>query len=432
MAGRLRPKQSSAKVAPIGHNPGMPSQPDLFADAAPRQASQGLVRIAGPAAKLSKTQKEFNSLSERISRLREHLVQWKAAVDACARRSAAELVPLHQKLTALQREAVLWIDAYLVQPPPGERLPKKQRAKLVAMLRMLASAVLQDGADAEVEAAHDRHSPQSHRDAEREQADMAAVMLGRAMGDDRLFEGEAESVDELLQRASQRLNNRADETLDDAEPPPGHRPSRADKARLRDARALQEASQSVRDVYRRLASSLHPDREPDDTARVRKTALMAQVNEAYARNDLLALLTVQIDIEQIDAAHLQGVPETRMRHYVRVLKEQRQALESELAALQFNLVEHSGSPPGLLAWPASWLDLALDDDLQQVRDAADTLREDMQALRDARTRPAFLRALQIDDPDEVMDPLEELLLAEVLREAVAPLVNKPGPKRRRR
>lgn len=418
--------------APVGHNGGMPDQPDLFAQAAPPGASQDLIRVAGTAATLSKAQMAFNRLSERISRLRAHLQQWHAATEVCRQRNAAELVPLQQKLTALQREAVLWIDAHLARPPQGERLPKKLRAKLVAVLRLLAGAVLQAGADAEVEAAHDRHSPQSHRDAEREQADIAAAMLGRAMGDDSLFEGMAESVDELLQRASQRLHQRGDEAVDEPGPASGQGLSRADKARLRDAKALQEASQSVRDVYRRLASSLHPDREPDAAERARKTTLMAQVNEAYARNDLLALLTVQIDIEQIDAAHLQGVPETRMRHYVRVLKDQQQALENELATLQFQVAEQRGSAPGLLAWPASWLGQVLDDDLRQVRAASTALRADMQALRDARTRLPFLRALQIDDPDELLDPFEERLLGEVLREAVAPLCNQPGPKRRRR
>jgi len=412
----------------------MPVQPDLFAANDAPAAPQDLVRISGPAATLSKTQKDFNRLIDRIAGLRAHLAQWETADEACRQRAAAELTPLQQRLTGLQRDALLWIDMYLVHPPKGERLTKALRAKLVAMLRLLATAVLQAGDDAEVEAAHDRHSRQSHREAQREQADLAAAMLGQAMGDDSLFEGEAGSVDELLQRASQRLHAQGDDDADadadaaGAEPAPGQRPSREDKARARDTKALQEASQSVRDVYRRLASSLHPDREPDASERARKTLLMAKVNAAYDSNDLLALLTVQMEIEQIDAEHLAGVPDTRLRHYIRVLKEQQQALEAELAALQVPVAEERGTAPGLLAWPAMLLRRALDADLQRQRQAIAAISDDMQVLRDPRTRLAFLRALQVDDPDAALDPFEELLLMQAMHEAAGPA----GPKARGR
>ena len=49
-------------------------------------------------------------------------------------------------------------------------------------------------------------------------------------------------------------------------------------------------SQSIREVYRKLAGALHPDRESDPQERERKTALMQRVNQAYAKNNLLQLL----------------------------------------------------------------------------------------------------------------------------------------------
>jgi hypothetical protein len=293
----------------------------------------------------------------------------------------------------------------------------------VHLLLILSRELLQDSPDAEVEAAHDRHSAQSHREDQREQADLAAAMLGEVLGDDSLFEGEADSVDELMRRASKRLQ---DQTGDPAEPealPPGRRPSREDKARAREAQALKEASQSVREVYRRLASSLHPDREGDPAERARKTTLMAQVNEAYGRNDLLALLSVQMAIEQIDADHLAQVSDERLRHYVRVLKEQQQALDQELQMVQMPVLEQMASQlrPGLLS-PAQ-LGRLLDDDIRGVRSALKHLTADSQALRDPATRLGFLRAIEVDDPDEMVDPFEELLLMQALRE----LASSGGP-----
>lgn len=419
------------------------SQPDLFSDATTATgADPGLVRIAGPAAKLSKAQQEFNRLSERLARLREHLLQWRAAEDQCARRAATELAPLQTQLTTLQAETVLWVDSFLALPPQGNRLPKKLRAKLVAMLRLLASHVLDAGPHAAVEAAHDRHSRQSHRAARREQTDLAAALFGQAMGDPGLFEGEAESVEALMQRAAERARARGDAAPDGApadaaeaaEPAnaPRQPRSRADKARARDAQALQEASQSVREVYRRLASSLHPDREPDAAERQRKTGLMAQVNEAYARRDLLALLAVQLDIEQIDAAHLVGLPDARLQHYIRVLKEQKLALEEELSLVQMPVCAQMQAQPGLLRWPPALLLQALDADLQNLRNAIGHLQHDSQALRDPATRLHLLRALEVDDPDDAPDPFEELLLMQALGDFIGDAPQEArGPRRRR-
>ncbi len=43
-------------------------------------------------------------------------------------------------------------------------------------------------------------------------------------------------------------------------------------------RTQQDAQAILRDVYRKLASALHPDREQDARERERKSALMSEVN----------------------------------------------------------------------------------------------------------------------------------------------------------
>ena len=59
---------------------------------------------------------------------------------------------------------------------------------------------------------------------------------------------------------------------------------------------------AVREIFRKLASALHPDRETDPGERARKTALMQRANVAYAANDLLGLLELQFEVDQIDAS----------------------------------------------------------------------------------------------------------------------------------
>ena len=65
------------------------------------------------------------------------------------------------------------------------------------------------------------------------------------------------------------------------------------KQRARDEKLKIEADEtslSIREVYRKLVSALHPDREPDPQERARKTALMQRVNQAYGSRQFDARL----------------------------------------------------------------------------------------------------------------------------------------------
>lgn len=48
-----------------------------------------------------------------------------------------------------------------------------------------------------------------------------------------------------------------------------------------------QLSLSIRELYRKLASALHLDRESDLQERKWKTALMQRANHAYSKNNLL-------------------------------------------------------------------------------------------------------------------------------------------------
>jgi hypothetical protein len=429
-----------------------PTQPDLFGNAEPMPAPAGgadperaLIRIQAPAAQLSKAQREFNRLIGRIERLRGELADWRLAQERAQVRQGSEVAPLHACLRTLQRELVLWIDDFLARPSGRRelRLTAKQRLKLTWMLLYLSRAVLADGSDPEVEAAHDRHAQRSHGEDQREQIDLAAAMLGSVTGDESLFEGPADSLEDLLERATQRLHQKPSAAEDGTAAFAGftdkgapRRPSaRAQQAQARDAQAREEAGRSVREVYRRLVGQLHPDRESDPAERERKTALMARVNDAYGRSDLLELLTVQMAIEQIDEEHLRSVSEQRLRHYIRVLKEQEQTLVDEIDQLRLPLMDPmTGLPNQPGRWSPRLYDEMVDDQLQQLLQATHQIEADGAELRADATRKAFLNGLRIDDPDAELDPFEAMLLEQELDEMMAMAMttaDAPGRRRRR-
>jgi hypothetical protein len=93
------------------------------------------------------------------------------------------------------------------------------------------------------------------------------------------------------------------------------RPSKAQQAAQRREEALRDAGQSLREVFRRLACALHPDREGDAEERARRTTLMQQANQAYEANDLMTLLRLQVEADQLDPERLAVVPQARLRGY---------------------------------------------------------------------------------------------------------------------
>ena len=387
-------------------------QRSLFDDPDPA----ALVRNEPVARALTRNQRRFNQLAERLQKLRTELATWQRAVDRYRQRAAENVQPLQRELLAEQRAAVLVLDQLLCSTAKGERLTRARRTRLAELVVVVAGAVLQSGPDREIEAVFDRHSELSYDEMQRAEMDLAEAVFGQVLGEDAIAGHGASSVEELIDHAGKQLDSKLE-----AEGAERRERARTRRAGVGAAAREREASQSVRDVFRRLAGALHPDREPDAGERARKTALMQRVNRAYDSNDLLELLSVQAEIEQIDASHLAQASEERLGHYCAVLREQEQALQAELNALRMPFAAALGRGPRASIPPAT-LDLLIEQDVRGLRDALQQLRDDMEALRDPQLRGAAIDAIELDDdePDEI-----EAMLAATF--APSPRRRKKGP-----
>jgi hypothetical protein len=172
--------------------------------------------------------------------------------------------------------------------------------------------------------------------------------------------------------------------------------TRAQQAAQAKAQAALEASQSVREVFRKLASAIHPDRAADAAERERRTSLMQRANRAYERNDLLTLLSLQIETEQIDPDHLTDVPEQRIEHFNRVLKEQLRSLEREVADCAAPLMAPGRSA---LQQPHE-LDRMIEADIAGMRQVTARIESDLAGLDDPARRRAVLDSLRDDDVED--------------------------------
>lgn len=98
------------------------------------------------------------------------------------------------------------------------------------------------------------------------------------------------------------------------------------------------AEQSLKTVYLKLASTIHPDREPDEVKKLEKTEIFQHINAAYEQQDLFSLLKLQIQIEQDNGSNKKGLGEEQLKFYKMALESQSQKLADQLAELIDDLV----------------------------------------------------------------------------------------------
>jgi hypothetical protein len=290
---------------------------------------------------LTPAQKRFNTLIRQIERARQTLASWQEHITAYRQAHAEVLQPLQDKLLAGHRQWVLALDAALGQ----RHWTKTERATLRDVLCEAASELLAgQGEDEQIKALFDKHAEvdfdTEQRDRVRAMKDLAEAMTGLDLGDDDGIDTDKD----LFRRLHQGLQDQvaAEESARSAK---AARRRKSVAQQRREAEA-QQATQSVREIYRKLASALHPDRETDALQREAKTALMQRVNQAYQARDLLALLQLQLQIEQIDESHIANAGEQRLKHYNKVLNEQLAELKAEAERIEMGFRIEFDLQPG--------------------------------------------------------------------------------------
>ena len=147
-------------------------------------------------------------------------------------------------------------------------------------------------------------------------------------------------------------------------------------------------------MYRKLASALHPDREPDAGERSRKTALMQRVNQAYAGKDLLQLLELQLELEHIDAKAIAGLSEDRLKHFNKILKDQLAKLEQEM--LQYVLPLRAGLhlPQYVVLSPENVVP-CLQSGIADLKREVKRMKLEMQVTQQLATFKAWIKASRL-------------------------------------
>lgn len=342
--------------------------------------------------KLSPAQQRFNDLLARIERLSgqiQRLEDWSDRHRYAHIQALRESVQLSQ---AHRKSLLLFVHERLQNADFTDRQQRMARGLVRGLIAHLAATN-----DPQVQALATWYvSEADEQEAAEEQAEAAHRLRERieeALGQPLEKPSQYQTPEEMMQ-AGMRQWQRQQEA-DEARKAAKRAARKAQKQAQKKSPAAEkgevpaaptrelDAKSAIRTIFRQLASSLHPDREPEEQERLRKTALMSEVNAAYEKNDLTTLLRLQMQVTQVNSQSTAGTPRMADGQLIAMsllLKEQVVALEDDLDQLENRLSRELCVPVR-----ADADESALNQSLQRMqadqRHGADSLAADLRRIQ---------------------------------------------------
>lgn len=371
----------------------MPKKPDLFADQGPEFAPipARLEVVAGVVVanmgKPTAAQKRFNKLMASIEATRAESEVVQRVADAQRPAHLQTMQQLGKQVLQLRKEMAQFLDQRL-QIKGFTANQKKQILRIVLSL----CDQLAHLDDPELDEIVSRHRT-AQDVAELEAEEAAAAMEAKSLMEDFLGEGFSSDQDfnnpeDVIKAAMDRM--RAQEEEREAKRQ-ARKAKKAPTARQQAAADLQiNAQNALRTIFRQLASTLHPDREVDSVERARKTALMSEVNAAYDRKDLTALLRIQLQCELVDASKIGALSDDKLQAMCVLLDEQLVVMKNDLLSQRIALAQDFGYSSGGRFREADFVEV-LREQQGALEQQADFMREDLAEVQDDKAFKAWLK-----------------------------------------
>jgi hypothetical protein len=351
-----------------------------------------------------KQQAAFQRLIKQIHDLRLQLEEWQAYSVRYNQQVAEKLMPLYAEMRKKRIAMARLLDEqfHVKNAIRGKRL----RGKLQSMIVELTRDLIQEEHDEALVAIHDRHSDLTLEEGNKlDRAfsqDIIENIFGVRLDDD----ATSDNIEEMILKAHQKQVQAREERAAKRAAKKSAKAAAAHEKRAaaeeQRAAAEKAVSQSVREVYRKLASALHPDRSGGELTPERKTALMQRVNKAYDQGNLLELLNIQLEIEQIDADHLANLSAERMGHYIQVLREQHAELKAELNNV---LARYRRLVPFRHKILPVHVDMSIDGEAVRKQIELKQIESDLVAFADPKQ---LAQALKDYEPADAFDPFMAL------------------------
>lgn len=346
---------------------------------------------------LTPVQQQFNQLSQKIEQQKQQLEQWQALIVLAQQWINGKLIPRYDQLTRQHGKLI----ERLHQASLQYALTAWESNQLHELIVQLCEQVLRHKLPDEQKIIEQIYQ---HYTAEKAPLHTAKTALGELPPQQRarLLNHEPapaglEADDLAASDPAASFEIRAQQQHAARQ----HQKQQHKMARLaqqQQAKAQQEKQQqasaapqkSLKQLYQRLASILHPDRELDEQHKIMKTDLMQQATEAYQAQDLLSLIQLQAATKF--NTHLNPAPLTdeQVQGYNLNLLKYSQQLDDEIARHRAKLGNLCGIERVETATPKAVI-RKLKQEAALITEHNARLSQQIDALKDARAIKALLR-----------------------------------------
>lgn len=339
---------------------------------------------------LSAAQKQFNSLTKKIDQQKKVLVEWKETIPLYHRQVEQEYEPLQEVLNNRKSEWVQLLDRFYEMP----LFKKNDKLKIKHLICEVSEHLIAGFNKDELKPLFNKYSDDDY-DTMNQEADSAVGDIMKSIAEN-MFN--VDLGDDIDISSPEKFHAHLQEKLREQEQAAPAKQRKKTKKQLdKEARQQEEealASKSVQEVYRKLVAVLYPDREPDAQERERKTELMQRVNTAYGKKDLLQLLELQLEVEQIDSAHLSQIADSRLKYFNKIFKEQLSELEQENSQIE-NMFKMDLNMPFYMRLLSKQLMLTLKNDIRVLQAGIEAIQNEIETFQNPASFKAWLKSYKI-------------------------------------
>jgi hypothetical protein len=312
-------------------------------------------------------QRRFGLLVRQIEQAQQRIETWRIQQRNLEHLHAMVVLPLQRQVFALQRKWVFGLDriAHWANWTDAESDTLRHLLSRASM-----DLLLRDPSDTEIQRLYAQYAD---RDFANEHARLQQVVEARLPQTDGVTDGPRlhgiaanNSVLPVESSASQQRLSKKQLAARLA----------AQERRAHDALQL---SSAARDLYRNLVSDLHPDREPDLAMRSVKTGLMQMATQAYARDDVFALLSVQAQADAQGVRQTEELSPDRIKRFNKLLAEQLADLKTQIDMIESRMLGLLGLPMQTRCNPGQ-CDALVKQAVRRWRQRRQELEDDMRGI----------------------------------------------------
>lgn len=325
---------------------------------------------------LSKQQKTFNRLVKQIDELKSGIDLVRVNAPVLGAYHAENIIPLTRDIGNATFEMVAMFDDFLDKTKNLTKAFRKSAALFIEDLCYRAFEYIEPN-DAQ-KALYDKYGEESYDDMVATELDdlyegireFVKQETGVDMGDLNFDPNDLESTMNFVNEFNQKVDAKIIE--EEKKKKPKKKTKKQLEKEHQQLLEIEVKKKSIRSVYISLAKVLHPDTETDEKVIHEKAELMKKVTAAYKKNDLAALLRLELEWIHRTSEKLDQLDDEKLSLYNDALQEQVYQLQDELETLVMNPA---------FAFFAQWITLSEKSAISNIKRQEKYLKEDLEDIK---------------------------------------------------